>query len=268
MFVGFIRDNFASDIETLSQEDIIIDNNLALNTREKYPLLSFGAYDNTKLSAFIGAYEFDKIVLINSFYYKNIDENVKDRLIKILINNLHSTKSLLVLANQNEIVHFQKLGFDFLFEFKQAYYNGDGVAFNFSNAMAKSINSDQYLKHIKELDYGLYLDDRFEYITQMMAKKTSLILSNEYGYQHSYTINNSLLKLSPWVVKEESYSEAEKFMRGVLHYRGLKKIVAMIPNIDDIKELYRYYKFDIKDTYYLMYLNDKPNINFNKVYSF
>jgi hypothetical protein len=267
MFVGWIRDNFESDLEKLSQ-DLLIDMNLVVKTKNSDSGLIFGIYDGDRLVGVITSYEYEKSILINSFYYGDIDDSYKKRLIKILLNNIETQKSIQVMARSREVEIFEECGFSIYTEFKKAMFNGTSIPFNFSDSMAKSINSENYQKHLKVLTKRAFRDDIYNYITQISTKKSSLYLSNEYCFQHSYAINNNILKISPMIVKEEVYSEAEKLIRGLLHYRGLKKIVAIVPNVDEVLELYKSYSFDFQDSYYLMYKNSKPNINLNTIYAY
>jgi hypothetical protein len=96
-----------------------------------------------------------------------------------------------------------------------------------------------------------------------------LLLSSSNGYQHSYALNQNIIKLSPWIMQEFSFDEAEKLMRGVIYHRGLKKILAYIPAFnDEITNLYRSYKFEFLEEFELMYKNEKPKINLEMVYGF
>ena len=66
----------------------------------------------------------------------------------------------------------------------------------------------------------------------------------------------------------ESFIDAEKLLRGVLYYRGLKIVYAFIPtNIDEIVELYHQYKFKNEGNYRLQYLGEKPNIRLESLYA-
>ena len=163
----------------------------------------------------------------------------------------------------------KEFGFKKYANFKKAVYKGGAVAFNFSNATAKSISSPNYLGTIKNIDSKEFHEERFEYITHTVAKGSSLFLSTQFGYQHSYAINGNIIKISPWVMEDEAYTDSEKLIRGVLYHRGLKTVVAFIPkDIKEIVDLYESYKFDLTDDFGLLYLNKKPDINLASVYGF
>lgn len=270
MFIGWIRkDSFNNDIEKLS-ESISLDKNLIINTTQENHSLSFGAYDENKLVAIVTAFEFYDSILINNLYYiKEIENKTIIRLIKLLLQNINQTKTVLFLANKNEQEFLKEFGFKKYANFKKVVHSGSAVAFNFSNATSKSISGANYLPIIKKLDSDALNENRFEYITNTVAKQSSLVLSTNFGYQHSYGIDKNIIKISPWIMVDEAFTDAEKLIRGVLYHRGLKTIVAFIPSdIKEIVELYESYKFEVVESFGLLYLNDKPNINLASVYGF
>ena len=69
-------------------------------------------------------------------------------------------------------------------------------------------------------------------------------------------------------MQNESYLDAEKLLRGVLYYRGLKKIFAFIPkDIKEISELYESYKFKKDGNFSLLYLGEKPELKLENLYA-
>lgn len=271
MFIGWIRKkSFYDDLSALS-EKITIDQNLITKTVDEDQSLAFGAYENNELLAVITAYSFKDSILINNLYYiKEIGEDIIIRLFKLLLNNIdEKNKTILFLASLKEQELLKEFGFKKYANFKKAVYKGGAVAFNFSNATAKSISNPNYLGTIKKYDTKEFNEDRFDYITHTVAKGSSLFLSTPFGYQHSYAINNNIIKISPWVMEDEAFTDSEKLLRGVLYHRGLKTVVAFIPkDIKEIVDLYESYKFDITDEFGLLYLNTKPDINLASVYGF
>jgi hypothetical protein len=271
MFIGWIRKNsFATDIQTLAK-NVLVDENLVLNTVNENQALSFGAYENNELQAFISAYSFDNSILINNFYYVDgFDNEYKKRLIKILLNNINSEdKTILFMASKDEVPVFKRFGFKGYANFKRAVYSGGAAAFNFSNATAKSISGENYTSIVHKLDSQAFQEDRADYITHKMVKSSSLFLSTDFGYQHSYALGKSVVKLSPWIMVDEAFTDAEKLLRGVIYHRGLKRIVSFIPkDVKEIFNLYESYNFEMKDDYQLIYANKKPNINLESIYGF
>jgi hypothetical protein len=271
MFIGWIRkDSILDDIKALS-DDVLIDDNLIISTIFKNENLCFGAYDGPLLCALISAYEFENKIYINGFIYKDDFSNTdKKRLIKILLDNIDDkNKTIIFMSSLTELPLFEELGFLKFSTFTKVLYTGKSVAFNFTNAMAKDIHSDGYNNNFNNFDKSIFDDDRKDYIENTVLKNSSLFLSNTFGYQHSYALSKSLIKLSPWVMVTEVYSEAEKLIRGLIHYRGLKNILAFIPkDVSDITELYKLYNFEFRDNYELIYKNEKPNIKIENIYAF
>lgn len=68
-------------------------------------------------------------------------------------------------------------------------------------------------------------------------------------------------------MESEALSDAEKFIRGVIYHRGLKKIVAFIPEVKEITDLYESYKFELTGGYQLLYLGNKPTMDLEMVYA-
>jgi len=270
MFIGWIRqDRFKDDIKEFAKSKII-DENLILNTVLNNNTISFGAYDDGKLISFITIFVLDKRILINNFYYlDNCDDSIKIRMIKLVLNNINiKNKSIMILVSNKEKKIFNDCGFKEYSKFYKAIYGNESVAFNFSNSMSKSINNENYLNIIKQIDKRCFGDDRFEYLINYMFKQSSLVLSTSFGYQHSYGLDKNIIKISPWVMEDAAYSDAQKILRGVIYHRGLKKIVAFIPSeITEITDLYKSYKFDFVEDFYLMYQNEKPNINLEMLYA-
>jgi len=271
MFIGWIRKNsFYDDLSGLA-EKITIDQNLVTKTVDEDHSLAFGAYEEGELLAVITAYSFQNSILINNLYYvKSIEEDVVVRLFKLLLNNITDTqKTIMFLASVKEQEILKEFGFKKYANFKKAIHTGSAVAFNFSNTTAKSIANPNYLGTIKNIDSKEFNEDRYDYITHTSSKGSSLFLSTQFGFQHSYAINNNIIKVSPWMMEDEAYTDSEKLLRGVLYHRGLKTIVAFVPkDVKEITDLYLSYKFDLTDDFGLLYLNKKPDINLASVYAF
>ncbi|MCH9740469.1 MAG: hypothetical protein K0U38_06475 [Epsilonproteobacteria bacterium] len=268
MFIGWIRGNrLTADLQEFEAQKVV-DKNLILTTYAQNPTYCFGLYEEKKLLALITAYDFYDSVLINNFYtLDGVEIDFKKRLVQLLLNNIEANRTILILAKSDELDSFKELDFERYASFKQAVFSGGGVAFNFSNATAKSISNENYQQTLKKYDYRAFREDRFEYITRAVMKQSSLMLSNDFGYQHSYALNRSVVKISPWIMQSEALSDAEKFIRGVIYHRGLKKIIAFIPEVKEIVDLYTSYKFDVVSGYQLLYLGNKPSIDLEMVYA-
>lgn len=271
MFIGWIRSkNFSTDLELFSSL-VLIDKSLVMKTFHNNQSLCFGAYDENRLVAYISAYESDKSIIINSFYYLNdISNDIKKRLIKLLLNNIkENEKTIYFMVKKSEKDLLLSFNFKEYAKFKKALYGGEAVAFNFSNATAKSISNENYIPVMTALDKRAYRQNRVPYTKDILFKKSSLVLSTAFGYQHSYSIDKSLVKISPWIMADAAYSDAEKILRGIIYHRGLKKLFAFIPSdVKEITDLYVSYKFDISDEYVLLYKNKKPDLILEMIYAF
>ncbi|WP_373073091.1 hypothetical protein [Sulfurimonas sp.] len=272
MFIGWIRKkSFEADLNKI-EESMAIDKSLIQKTYLDNSSLCFGAYnDENNLVAFISAYDQGESFLINNFFYTaDITNDVKKRLLKLLLDNINEDeKPIMIMAKKDERGLFSSFKFNEFAKFKRAYYSGGGVAFNFTNATSKSITTENYIPIMINIDKIAFNTNRMSYTKDVLLKQSSLVLANDYGYQHSYAINKSLVKISPWVMKDAAFSEAEKMIRGIIYHRGLKKIYAFIPSdVDEITDLYASYKFDLSEEYTLYYKNSKPFINLEMVYAF
>lgn len=271
MFIGWIRKkSFLADVNKLG-ESMTIDKSLILKSYEDNSSLCFGAYDENNLVVFISAYDLDHSFLINNLYYTDdVSNDVKKRLVKLLLDNVNEdTKPILIMAKKEERGLFSSFKFNEFAKFKRAVYSGGGVAFNFTNATSKSITTENYLPIVTSTDKTAFNEDKIKYFKDVLLKQSSLVLANQFGYQHSYAISKSLIKISPWIMQDAAFSEAEKMIRGIIYHRGLKKIFAYIPSdVKEITDLYASYKFDLTDEYTLYYKNSKPFINLEMVYAF
>jgi hypothetical protein len=271
MFIGWIRKkSFISDLEVFGTK-ITMDKSLILKTFEENHSLCFGAYDENKLVAFISAYELDQSILINNFYYLNeIESDIKKRVFKLLLDNVNDdNKTILFMSRKDEKNLLLSFDFKEYAKFTKALYNGGAVAFNFTNATAKSISNENFLPTMTTMDKLAFKENRVQYTKDVLLKQSSLVLSTKFGYQHSYAIDKSLVKISPWIMSNAAFSDAEKMIRGVIYHRGLKKLFAFIPSeVKEITDLYTSYKFEMIDEYTLVYKNTKPEINLEMIYGF
>ena len=129
--------------------------------------------------------------------------------------------------------------------------------------------SENYNAVVKKLDKDALNEDRFDYIMKTLMKQSSLMLATQFGFQHSYALDKSNIKISPFIMVDEAFTDAEKLLRAVIYHRGLKTIISFIPKeAKEIVELYENYKFELKGGYSLLYKNEKPNINLESIYGF
>jgi hypothetical protein len=270
MFVGWIRDGFKESIEELSRQ-IVCDKHAILETYAHNKSICFGVYDKDKLCGFVSAYENKNSFTINNFCYtRELEQIYKIRLIELLLKNIsRKNKPIVSMVSQSEQDIFIEAGFLEHSLFYQAINSGEAVAFNFSHATAQNISSRNHLLTFNQYEKKAFGEDISSYLQSILHRSSSLSFSTQSGYIHSYAFGGSYIKISPWIMNFESYSDAEKLLRGVLFHRGLKQIIAFIPaGIKEIVELYKSYKFELKASYWLMYYKEQPKINLEMIYAY
>jgi len=266
MFVGYLRNNFEEEISDLLESDPLFELELLKNTYEAFPQYCFAAYESGQVVGVISAYAFDKHIYINVLNAMKAHQDVLTRLIKLLIQNT-STMNIYVLVDNSLVSFFEPFNFKEHSSFVKYLHSGEAVAFNFSNSIAKQVSGEDYENVSKRIDREVFLDNREEYIKKNCSFSNSLKLSTQTGFLHSYVVNKRHIRISPWLMQSESYLDAEKLLRGVLYYRGLKKIFAYAPDIKEITELYESYKFKKDSKLKLLYLGEKPHLKLENLYA-
>ena len=267
MFVGYLRSTFEDDITDIIESDNLFDLELLRKTYATYPEYCFGAYENSKLVGVISAYSFEKHIFINVVKALKVHEEVLTRLFKLLIQNTNSM-NIYVLIEDKLSFYVEAFNFQNHSSFTRYLHSGEAVAFNFSNSIAKQVSGENYEDISKKIDREVFMDSREKYITKDCIFTNSLKLSTQTGFLHSYVVNKRYIRVSPWLMQSESYLDAEKLLRGVLYYRGLKKIFGYAPkDIKEITELYESYKFKKESSFRLMYLGEKPDLKLENLYA-
>lgn len=267
MFVGYLRNNFEEDISLILESDKLFELELLKQTYNVFPQYCFAAYENGKIVGVISAYSFNKHIFINVIKALDSHQDVLTRLIKLLVQNV-SSMNIFVLIEQKLSSYFEAFKFQEHSKFIRFMHSGEAVAFNFSNSTAKQVNGENYEDISKKIDKEVFLDDREEYIKNDCTFSNSLKLSTTSGFLHSYVVNKRYIRVSPWLMQSESYLDAEKLLRGVLYYRGLKKIFGYAPkDIKEISELYESYKFKKDEVFSLLYLGEKPELKLENLYA-
>jgi hypothetical protein len=268
MFVGWHTENFPKILDDFSK-DILCDKNLLIKTWMENKTICFGAYLDKVLVGMISAFTFKESTLINNFYYnENIDFETKERLLVLLLKNIkNKTNTIMILAKDEEKVLFEKYGFNEFAHFFKAFHGGIGGST--LDTRGDEVSGLNHVENLRINDKNAFHEDRFSYITQIMMKESSLLLSTPNGYQHSYALSKSVIKISPWIMKPTSFSDAHKLLKELLHHRGLKKIISFVPSgVSEITDLYSSCGFDYIQNHTLMYANKRPTINLDMVYGF
>jgi hypothetical protein len=266
MFIGYLKNGFEESLEDLVNTNPLFDLELLKKTYAVFPEYCFAAYEDSKIVGVISAYAFDTHVYINVL---NVLDDVKDilkRLVSLLLKNV-TGENVLILIEEKFAKELEELSFLTYCDMYRFMHSGQAVAFNFSNSTAKQVSGEHYDEVSKKLDKKAFYSNRETYLKQDCVFSNSLKLSTDYGFLHSYVVNKRYIKISPWVMANEAFLDAEKLLRGVLYYRGLKKIFGFAPkNEKEIVDLYQSYKFEINGDFKLMYLNEKPNIRLENLY--
>lgn len=267
MFIGYLRKEFESSLESLIQSNPLLDVELLKHTFEAYPSYCFAAYDNNEIVGVLGAYKFEQHIFINVLEVNKNYKNIKERLIALFIKNTPN-ENIYMLIPQASFEKIEPLGFQKYASFVRYMHFGDAVAFNFSNTHAKQVNIENFEETAKKIDKLVFNDNREHYIVKDCTFTNSLKLGTQSGILHSYVVNKKYIRISPWIMKDEAFLDAQKLLRGVLYYRGLKKIYGYAPQaVNEIVELYESYKFKKDGLFYLAYLGKKPAIKLDNLYA-
>lgn len=267
MFIGYLKNGFEDSLEELSNNNPLFDLELLKQTYNVYPQYCFAAYENSKIIGVLSAYSFDSYLYVNVIEVLDGYDDILKRLISLLTRNFPN-ENILLLIEADKSQELENLGFKTYSDFVRFVHSGEAVAFNFSNSTAKQVSGEHYDEIARKVDKKVFNVNRENYIKTDCIFSNSLKLSTGYGYLHSYVVNKRFIKISPWIMDNEAFLDAEKLLRGVLYYRGLKKIYGYAPkNVKEIIDLYQSYKFKIDGNFKLMYLKDKPNIVLDNLYA-
>lgn len=267
MFIGYLKNGFEDSLEELSNNNPLFDLELLKQTYNVFPQYCFAAYENSKIIGVLSAYSFDSYLYVNVIEVLDGYEDILKRLISLLTRNFPN-ENILLLIESDKSQELENLGFKTYSDFVRFVHSGEAVAFNFSNSTAKQVSGEHYDEIARKVDKKVFNVNRENYIKTDCIFSNSLKLSTGYGYLHSYVVNKRFIKISPWIMDNEAFLDAEKLLRGVLYYRGLKKIYGYAPkNVKEIVDLYQSYKFKIDGDFKLMYLKDRPNIVLDNLYA-
>jgi GNAT superfamily N-acetyltransferase len=273
MFIGWLKHADVSTVVEIANEvGWLVDGYHIKLMLMHSPNLSYGAYENGKLVGVIMAIEFEKSAMIKYFMVKPFyqRQGVGKRLFETLFFTLQHEYASIYLHANPQLEHFFH-SYSFVTELEVGRYINVGKIppFNFTNAHAKELESHDFDQVMKALDQHTFKEHRLDFLFDEMERTSSLKFALPHGFQHSSVVNSRSVYLGPWQVEEGAYDEAEKLLRGVLYFRGLKKIIADIPlNNEDAKELYEKYHFANKERFYHMVWGEKRDIKYENIYAF
>lgn len=235
------------------------------------PNLCYGAYDEGKLVGAVMAIGFHdtaqvKYFMVNPDYQK---QGLGRRLFKTLLGVLENDfRKIYLHANPSLVSFFESYGFESKMEIGRYVNVGKVPPFNFTNAHAKELDGGNFDAAIAAIDRETFGENRLEFLNDEMERTSSLKFTQPNGFQHSSIVNARHVYLGPWQVRAGHDEEAEKMMKGVLYFRGLKKVVADIPlGVKPIAALYEKYHFQQKQKFVHMSKNGS-SVVFENIYAF
>jgi len=235
------------------------------------PHLCYGAYEEGKLIGAIMSIGFTETAQIKYFmvrpeYQK---QGIGRRLFQTLLGVLENDfRKIYLHANPALVPFFEQYGFERNMEVGRYVNVGKVPPFNFTNAHAKELDGGNFESAIAAIDLETFGENRLEFLLDEMERTSSLKFTLPNGFQHSSVVNARHVYLGPWQVREGHDDEAEKMMKGVLYFRGLKKVIADIPlGIKAVVELYENYHFQQKQTFVHM-SKGGSSVRFENIYAF
>jgi len=263
MFIGWLRGDEVEKLKTSTQ--LFIDPWLLEIAFKRYPHYVFKVQKEQNIEAVALAYTYHKTTQL--FFFENkISLEEKRKLLALLLDNLTTQKSLYSLVKTQEVELFSSFGFKSLKKVYKLINKGTKVAFNFSQTHAKEVNNPQFHSIAHKIDTAVRKEDRKIYLNEDMVSKSSLTLATNSGYLHSRAVLKEIF-ISSFGINSEAFMEAEKLLRAVLYYRGLKQIVVYAPDVVEILSLYEAYKFEQIEEYQLLYKGDVPQFDFDNMYA-
>jgi GNAT superfamily N-acetyltransferase len=273
MFIGWVKFGDVASITKIAEEvGWLVDGYHLKLMMMHSPHLCYGAYFDGELIGAIMAIEFEHTAQIKYFMIKPTyqKQGYGRRLFETLLGAIKSDyQSIYLHVNPDLVPFFEKYGFEKKTDVGRFLNVGKVPPFNFTNAHAKELDGDNFENVISKIDMETFGENRMDFLLDEMERNSSLKFTQPNGFQHSSVVNARSVYLGPWQVREGNYEEAEKMMRGVLYFRGLKKVFADIPmsNPNAVK-LFKEYHFEKKVNFVHMSLGSTSNVKFENIYAF
>jgi len=273
MFIGWLKFADVSEIVKIS-EDIgwLLDGYHVKLMMMHSPHLCYGAYNDGKIVGVIMAVEFEKSAMIKYFMVKKEyqQQGIGRRMFETLFSTLKAEyETIYIHANLSLVDFFTNYGFESKMEVGRFINVGKVPPFNFTNAHAKELDGSNFESIIAKIDKETFHENRMDFLIDEMERTSSLKLALQNGFQHSSVVNARSVYLGPWQVRKGFEEEAEKMMRGVLYFRGLKKVIADVPlNVQHVVDLYKRYHFQSKQSFSHMVYGKDNNVDFENIYAF
>lgn len=273
MFIGWLKFADVNNLVTIA-DDVgwLVDGYHIKLMMMHSPHLSYGAYEDGKLVGAILAIEFESSAMIKYFmvdkeYQK---QGIGKRLFETLLGSLNNEyENIYIHANTALVPFFERYGFESKMEVGRFVNVGKVPPFNFTNANAKELDGTNFESVIAKIDKETFSENRMDFLLDEMERNSSLKLTMPNSFQHSSVVNSRNVYLGPWQVREGHEDEAEKMMRGVLYFRGLKRVVADVPlGVKNAVDLYKQYNFEQKERFVHMIRGNTKSVNFENIYAF
>ncbi|MHC3994831.1 GNAT family N-acetyltransferase [Thiomicrolovo sp. ZZH C-3] len=235
------------------------------------PHLCYGAYEEGKLVGAIMAIGFSETAQMKYFMVrpeyqkKGIGKRLFQTLLGVLENDF---RKIYLHANPDLVPFFEAHGFESNMEVGRFINVGKVPPFNFTNAHAKELDGGNFESAISVIDHETFGENRLEFLLDEMERTSSLKFTLPNAFQHSSVVNARHVYLGPWQVREGHEDEAEKMMKGVLYFRGLKKVFADVPlGVKPVVDLYEKYHF--KQQQKFVHMSKGGNsVKFENIYAF
>jgi ribosomal protein S18 acetylase RimI-like enzyme len=273
MFIGWLKFSDVAELTKIAEETgWLLDGYHVKLLLMHAPHLCYGAYDEGVLVGAVMAVRFEKSAMIKYFMVKPSHQRrgVGRRLFNTLFGVLKEEHpSLYLHANPALESFFGSYGFTTQMEVGRFLNVGKVPPFNFTNAHAKELDSGNFDATIRHLDFETFGEERMEFMMDEMERNSSLKFALPNAFQHSSVINARGVYLGPWQCREGFEEEAEKMMRGVLYFRGLKKVMADVPmGNGSAVDLYERYHFQKKGAFLHMAFGEPRPVKFENIYAF
>jgi len=273
VFIGWLKHVDVSELVSIADEvGWLIDGYHVKLMMMHAPHLCYGAYEEGRLVGAVMAIEFEHSAMIKYFMVRQSHQRrgIGRRLFETLLSSLEAERTKLYLhANPDLVPFFEAHGFEAKMEVGRFVNVGKVPPFNFTNAHAKELDGDNFESVISAIDRETFGENRMEFLLDEMERNSSLKFTLPNGFQHSSVVNARHVYLGPWQVREGHEDEAEKMMRGVLYFRGLKKVVADVPlGSSHVVKLYEEYHFQNKQRFVHMVRGEGSTVKFGNIYAF
>ena len=240
--------------------------------RVRFPTLFFGAYDGKFLVGAISGYFHEKSGWIGNFIVKPElrKQGIGRRLFETLLKAMQEERPYLMLhAEPGMAPFYEKYGFVKTREVQRLERKPAPTTFRFTPQQARALEDARFHGVMESLDHEFFRENRMTYLLEDLSHKSSLMLATANGMLHSKVVGSKHVFIGPFLVREGAYMDAERLLRGLLFYRGMKQIVCDVPaGMADMGSLYHHYDFEDKSRTVQMVRGENPHLVYEGIYAF